>query len=91
VLTANRDACLLPTSYNNVVDEAGEGGDAANEEGGDSAPVAGELGRVTVDTVEVVHIGYGNSSATDDIVTTENILVDMDVVGGGLCKGLTQS
>jgi hypothetical protein len=81
VLTANRDACLLSTSYDNVVDKAGERWDTANEESSHGTPVASELGRVSVHAVEVVHIGYRHVCASDDIVTGVNMLVDMDVVG----------
>jgi hypothetical protein len=69
VLTAQRDAGLAITGYNNVVDEAGERGDAADEEGDDGAPVASVSGRVAVDTVEVVHVGHGHVTASDNVVT----------------------
>jgi len=68
VLTAQRDAGLAIAGYNDVVDEAGEWGDAADEEGDDGAPVASVSGRVAVDTVEVVHVGYGHVTASDNIV-----------------------
>jgi hypothetical protein len=70
VLTAHRDAGLAITRYNDVVDEAGERGDAANEEGGDGAPVASVSGRVAVDAVEVVHIGYRHVTASDNVIAT---------------------
>lgn len=54
--------------YNDVVNEAGERGDAANEEGDDGTPVATVSGRVAVDAVEVVHVGYGHVTASDDVV-----------------------
>ena len=41
-----------------VVDEAGQRGHAADEEGDDGAPVAGELGRVPVHAVEIVHVRH---------------------------------
>jgi len=44
VLTAQRDASLAIACYNDVVDEAREWGDAANEEGDDGAPVASVSG-----------------------------------------------
>jgi hypothetical protein len=68
VLTAQRDAGLAKTRYNNVVDEAGEWGNAANEEGDYGAPVASKSGGVAVDAVEVVHVGYGHVTTSDDIV-----------------------
>jgi hypothetical protein len=68
VLTAQRDAGLAIARYNDVVDEAGERGDAADEEGGDGAPVASVSGRVPVHAVEVVHVGYGHITASDDVV-----------------------
>ena len=96
MLTAHRDAGLAIARFNDVVDEAGERGDAADEEGSDGAPVASEYGRVAVDAVEVVHVGYGHVTASDDVVAMardENGLVDMDVVGGGcgIVGGQTQS
>ena len=68
MLTTRRDAGLATAGYNDVVDEAREWGDAADEEGGDGAPVAGVSGRVAVDAVEVVHVGYGHVTTSDDIV-----------------------
>lgn len=68
MLTAQRDASLAITCYNDVVDEAGERGNAANEEGGDGAPVASVSGRVAVDTVEVIHVRYGYVTVSDDVV-----------------------
>ena len=68
MLTAQRDAGLLTTCYNNVVDEAWERGDAADEEGDDGTPVTGVSGRVAVHAMEVVHVGYGHVTASDDEV-----------------------
>ena len=68
MLTAHRDAGLATARCNDVVDEAGERGDAADEEGGDGAPVATVSARVAVDAVEVVHVGYGHVTASDDVV-----------------------
>ena len=68
MLTTSRDAGLAISRYNDVVDEAGEWGDAADEEGGDGAPVGGVFGRVAVDAVEVVHVGYGHVTTSDDVV-----------------------
>ena len=67
-LTARRDAGLATARSNDVVDEARERGDAADEEGGDSTPVASVSGRVAVHTVEVVHVGYGYLAASDNVV-----------------------
>ena len=68
VLTAQRDAGLAIARCNDVVDEAGERGDAADEEGDNGAPVASVSGRVAVDTVEIVHVGHGHVTASDDVV-----------------------
>ena len=68
MLTTRRDAGLAIARCNDVVDEAGEWGDAADEEGGNGAPVAGVSGRVAVDAVEVVHVGYGHVTTSDDVV-----------------------
>jgi hypothetical protein len=86
VLTAQGDAGRAIARYNDVVDEARERGDTADEEGGDGAPVASKSGRVAVDAVEVVHVRHGHVTASDDVVAVErdkNGLVNMDVVGGG--------
>jgi hypothetical protein len=69
VLTAQRDAGLLTTRYNDIVDEARERGNAADEEGDDGTPVASISGRVAVHAVEVIHVGYGHVTASDDEVT----------------------
>lgn len=68
MLTAQRDAGLLTACYNDIVDKTWERGDAADEEGGDGTPVAGVSGRVAVHAVEVVHVGYGYVTASDDEV-----------------------
>ena len=68
MLSSNGDAGRAETCFNDVVDEAGEWGDGADEEGGDGAPVAGVPGRVAVDAVEVVHVGYGHVTTSDDVV-----------------------
>ena len=65
----------------------------------DGAPVGSVSGRVAVHAVEVVHVGYGHVTASDDVVATardKNGLVDMDVVRGGGgpvwdCGGRTRS
>jgi hypothetical protein len=68
MLTAQRHAGLAITRRNDVVDEAGERGDGTDEKGGNGAPVAGVSGRVAVDAVEVVHVGDGHVTASDDVV-----------------------
>jgi hypothetical protein len=80
VLTAQRDAGLAIARCNDVVDEAGERGGAADEEGGDGAPVASVSGRVAVDAVEVVHVGYRHVTASNDVVATAQ---DKQVSGYG--------
>jgi hypothetical protein len=69
VLTAQSDAGFAITSYNDVIDEAGQRGDAADEKGDDGAPVASVSGRVAIDAVEVVHVRYRHVTASDDEVT----------------------
>ena len=68
MLTANRDGSRFTTRLNDVVDEAGQRGDAADEEGDDGTPVTSVSGRVAVHAVEVVHVGYGHVTASDDEV-----------------------
>ena len=82
MLTTRGDAGRLHARHNDVVDEAGEGGDGADKEGGDGAPVGGVSRRVAVDAVEVVHIGYGHVTTSDDVVAAANGLVDVNLVGG---------
>lgn len=70
MLTADRDARLAIACCNDVVDEAGQRRDTADEEGRHGPPVAGEFGRVAVDTVEVVHVWHGHVTASHDVVAT---------------------
>ena len=88
MLTAHRYAGLAIARCNDVVDEAGKRGNAADEEGGDGAPITGVFGRIAVHAVEVVHVGYGHITSSDDIVAAAreiNELVGVDFVGGTLC------
>lgn len=59
------------TCNNNIVDKSRERWEASDEEGHDCAPVASELWRVAVDTVEVVHVWDRYVSAPDDIVVDD--------------------
>ena len=68
MLAAHRNAGLAKARYNDVVDEARERGDAADEERDDGTPVGSVSGRVAVNAVEVVHVGYGHVTASDDVV-----------------------
>ena len=68
MLTTRRDAGHAIARCNDVVDEARERGDGPDEEGGDGAPVGGVFGRVTVDAVEVVHVGHRHVTTSDDVV-----------------------
>ena len=79
MLTADGDARRLATRYLDVVDKAGERRNAADEEGGDCAPVGGELGRVAVHAVEVVHVRHGDSSSSDNEVAAVMMCQWMDV------------
>ena len=58
----------IATSYDDIVNEARKWRDAADDESDNGAPVGGEFGRVAVDAVEVVHIGYGDIATSDDEV-----------------------
>jgi hypothetical protein len=93
MLTAQRDASLAHARYNDAVDEAGEWGDAADEEGGDGAPIGSKSGRVAVDAVEVVHVWYGHVAASDNVVAATR---DIQISGYGRgvvwdCRGRTRS
>lgn len=68
MFTPRRDAGLLATCYNNIVDETGQWGYAANEEGDDSSPVAAPSRRVAVHAMEIIHVGYGHVTTSDDVV-----------------------
>jgi hypothetical protein len=68
VLAAKRHASLAIACYNNVVNEARERRDAADEEGHDGTPVGCEFRRVAVNAMEVVHVGYGHVTTSDDVV-----------------------
>lgn len=67
-LSTEGDTCLTITSSNDVVDETRHRRNAADEEGGHSSPVGRDLGLVTVHAVEIVHIGYRNVAASNDVV-----------------------
>lgn len=54
------------TSHNDVVDEAWEGRNAANDEGEDGTPIRSIFGRVAVDAVEVVHVGHRHVATSDN-------------------------
>lgn len=56
VLTTCRNSCILVTSLYDVVDEAGEWWNAADEERKNGTPVTGVSGRIAVYAVEVVHV-----------------------------------
>jgi hypothetical protein len=58
-----------------VLDEPRERRDAANEEGDNGAPVAGQLGVVAVDAMEVVHVRHG------DVATADNVVAEKQVSG----------
>ena len=54
--------------HNNVVHKAGQRRDATDEECDNSTPVAPEFRRVAIDTVEVIHVGYGDVATANDVV-----------------------
>jgi hypothetical protein len=83
MLTAQRDAGLAIARCNDAVDEARERGDAADEEGGNGAPVASVSGRVAVDAMEIVHVGYGHVTAPDNVVAAAR---DKQISGYGRGK-----
>lgn len=70
MLTANRHHGVLPSCLDDVVNEARKWRNAANEEGSNRTPIASKLGRVAVDSMEVVHVWYRNVSLSDDEVAT---------------------
>ena len=67
-MTSQGDVGRAPTRNDDVVDKARKRRDAADEESQHGTPVAGELGRVAVDAVKIVHVGNGNVAAADNIV-----------------------
>lgn len=68
MLTAYRDAGRAISCCDDVVYKAGKRGNGTNEEGGDSTPVAGVSGRVPVDAVEIIHVGDGDVTSSDNVV-----------------------
>lgn len=68
MLTTNRNSGHLPTSDLDVVDETGERRNATDQESYDCTPVCGELWRVAIDAVKVVHVGHGHVGLADDEV-----------------------
>lgn len=70
MLSSNRDACRSATSYLDIVDETWKRRNTANEESSDCAPVGCKLGRVAVDSVEIVHVRHGDPASSYDEVAT---------------------
>lgn len=68
MLTAQGNAGRRTARYLDVVDEAWERRNAADEKGGDCPPIAGVSGGVAVDAMEVVHVGDGHVTASDNVV-----------------------
>lgn len=68
MLTTSGNTGLAITSHNDVVGETWKRRDTTDEECSNGTPIGGEFGRVAVNTVEVVHIGYGDIAASDDVV-----------------------
>ena len=58
MLAALGNGGLARASDDNVVDEAGQRGHAADEKGDNGAPVARKLGRVPVHAMEIVHVRH---------------------------------
>lgn len=71
MLTASRNTGASTTSNLNIVDEAGKGRNTADDEGRDCTPVACEFGRIAIDAVEVVHIGDGHVTSSNDVVAIQ--------------------
>ena len=80
MLTTGRDAGRLTTRNNDIVDEARERGNAADEEGDHGTPIARVSGRVAVHAVEVIHVGYGYVTLSDDEVAVAR---DIRISGHG--------
>lgn len=68
MLTTQRHTGSAMPCNNNIVDEAGERRDAADEKGDNGTPITSKFWRIAVDTVEVIHVGHGNSATPDDVV-----------------------
>lgn len=60
VLPTNRNTGGGAAGFLNIVHEARKRGDTTEEECDDCAPVGTEFGRVSVDAVEIVHVGDGD-------------------------------
>lgn len=56
----------------NVLDEPRKRWNKANEEGGDSTPVGAVLG-VSVDALEVVQVGYTDTTAANDVIAKPHV------------------
>lgn len=72
MLTFSRNTSRSQTCYDNIVDKSRKRGHAADEESDDSTPVRSILGRISIYSVEVVHIWYRNIAASDDEVAVKN-------------------
>ena len=71
MLSTKRDFGSTETSFDNAVDETGKRRNAANEESGHGTPVATVLGRVAVNTVEVVHVRDRHVTLADNEVAID--------------------
>lgn len=60
VLATNGNTGGGAAGFLNIVHEARKRRDTTEEEGDDCAPVGTEFGRVSVDAMEVVHVGHGH-------------------------------
>jgi hypothetical protein len=75
VLACKRHAKI---TLSDAVYEPGQRRSDSDDECHDRTPIRSKLGRVAIDTIEVVHVWYRNLATASDIVA-EHILIRCDV------------
>jgi hypothetical protein len=73
VLTAYRDAGRAPSCYDDVVDKARERRRTADQECSNGTPIRSKFGRIAVDTMEPVHVGYGYIAPAHNEVAVKSV------------------
>lgn len=94
MLAADRNAGRAATGYDDIVDEAREWWNAADEESRHSPPVGGKFRRVTVDAVEIVHVRDRHIAASnDEIAVAPKRSAATNIMKGAMwsCRRRTQS
>lgn len=71
MLTTQRNGSRTATSHHDVVHEARQWRNTANEKGSNGSPIGCKFFMVAIDAVEVVHIWDRHITASDNVVTVK--------------------